>query len=160
MRPRRHGCWPTGSIFAVAQGECLLLRGPNGAGKISLLLTLAGIVRADGGQRSRSRAAMPRLPQLHYCGHRNAIKPRLSVLRKPALSGPSVNGADAASVPRRRWTTVGLGGLGGARCRLSLGRADRGGWRWRGCWSATAPLWLLDEPTAALDAEARRWWRG
>ena len=37
-------------------------------------------------------------------------------------------------------------------CPAAISPPDRGGgWRWRGCWSAARPLWLLDEPFAALD---------
>ncbi len=33
--------------------------------------------------------------------------------------------------------------------------ASAGAWRWRGSWRANAPLWLLDEPLNALDADAQ-----
>ncbi len=71
---------------------------------------------------------------------------------RTSTSGRAVNGATGARDRR---------GAGARRARRA--RADsrpgicpparRAGWRWRGCWSADRPIWLLDEPTAALDAD-------
>jgi heme exporter protein A len=65
--------------FSVPPGQCLLLRGPNGTGKTTLVLTLAGIVTPLEGTVTIAGADAEEGPQLHYCGHRNAIKPRLTV---------------------------------------------------------------------------------
>jgi heme exporter protein A len=135
--------------FSVTAGQCLLLRGPNGTGKTTLLLTLAGVLSplagsfVTDGQQEDERV-------LHYCGHRNAIKPRLSVLENlqfwAAVNGP--NGLDA----QLALDTVGLGHLAmldagylsaGQSRRLALARLL----------VSHRPLWLLDEPTAALDTE-------
>ena len=138
-----------GLDFSVANGHCRLLRGPNGTGKTTLLLTLAGIVAPLAGAFALE-GGDPDLRQLHYCGHRNAIKPRLSVLENLAfwaqVNGPSGMSAGDALVQ------VGLGGLdnldagylsAGQSRRLALARLL----------VSHRPLWLLDEPTAALDIE-------
>src|SRR5258708_805646 len=82
-----------GLEFSVENGKCLLLRGPNGVGKSTLLLTLAGIVEALDGTFDLAGATSDDGPLLHYCGHRNAIKPRLSVLENltfwAQLNGPT-----------------------------------------------------------------------
>ncbi|WP_375450854.1 heme ABC exporter ATP-binding protein CcmA [uncultured Devosia sp.] len=134
--------------FELANGKCLLLRGPNGVGKSTLLLTLAGIVAPLGGSFALSPAPEDR-PLLHYCGHRNAIKPRLSVLENlafwAALNGPT--GTSLAEALQ----TVGLDELGGLDAGyLSAGQGRR--LALARLLVSARPLWLLDEPTAALDS--------
>ena len=135
--------------FSVRAGRCLLLRGPNGSGKTTLLLTLAGVVAPlegsfaiEGGDEDEG--------VLHYCGHRNAIKPRLTVLENIQFWA-EVNGA--AGIPAAAaLDEVGLGHLAtldagylsaGQSRRLALARLL----------VSHRPIWLLDEPTAALDTE-------
>ncbi|MEO8684432.1 MAG: heme ABC exporter ATP-binding protein CcmA [Devosia sp.] len=140
----------TGLEFRLANGKCLLLRGPNGVGKSTLLLTLAGIVEPLDGKFVLEGATAEDGPLLHYCGHRNALKPRLTVLENLAF-WQSLNGATGIA-PLEALETVGLGALAaldagylsaGQGRRLALARL-----------LVTArPLWLLDEPTAALDTE-------
>ena len=134
--------------FSVEPGQCLLLRGPNGTGKTTLLLTLAGIVSPLEGSFAL-QGAEGESPMLHYCGHRNAVKPRLSVWENlefwRSMNGPTGIAADAALAE------VGLGKLrdldagylsAGQTRRLALARLL----------VSLRPLWLLDEPTAALDS--------
>ena len=134
---------------SVTSGQCLLLRGPNGSGKTTLLLTLAGIVAPlaggfalEGGEADQQN--------LHYCGHRNAIKPRLSVLENLDF-WRAVNGSTGQSA-LTALEEVGLAALAsldagylsaGQTRRLALARLL----------VSHRPLWLLDEPTAALDVE-------
>lgn len=138
-----------GLDFSVNNGQCLLLRGPNGTGKTTLLLTLAGIVAPLAGSFVL-QGGEPDLRQLHYCGHRNAIKPRLSVRENldfwAAVNGPT--GIEPGAALRQ----VGLDSLGmldagylsaGQSRRLALARLL----------VSHRPLWLLDEPTASLDVE-------
>ena len=136
--------------FAVSGGQCLLLRGPNGTGKTTLLLTLAGILQPMGGIFGLEGWDNEGGPYLHYCGHRNAIKPRLSVLENLAFWA-AVNGPTGVA-PVDALDQVGLGGLdsldagylsAGQSRRLALARLL----------VSQRPLWLLDEPTAALDME-------
>jgi heme exporter protein A len=136
--------------FVVQAGHCLLLRGPNGTGKSTLLLTLAGVVAPLGGGFALEGADPEAGPQLHYCGHRNAIKPRLSVRENldfwAALNGRTGVGVETAL------EEVGLGHLAeldagylsaGQSRRLALARLL----------VSLRPLWLLDEPSASLDTE-------
>lgn len=136
--------------FAVASGTCLLLRGPNGAGKSTLLLTLAGIVTPLAGGSVLEGADEDAGPQLHYCGHRNALKPRLSVLENlrfwAALNGPT--GIEPLAALER----VGLVHIAGLDAGyLSAGQGRR--LALARLLVTARPLWLLDEPTAALDVE-------
>ncbi len=132
--------------FVVAPGTLLLLRGPNGAGKSSLLLALAGILRPDAGKIDW-HAEDP--PPLHILAHSPGVKTRLT-LRENLQFWRQVNGPTGI-LPDAALDAVGLGDLGaldagylsaGQTKRLALARllvTDR-------------LLWLLDEPTAALDA--------
>ena len=135
--------------FSVAPGHCLLLRGPNGSGKTTLLLTLAGIVPPLAGSFALLGADSEAGPQLHYCGHRNAIKPRLTVGENLDF-WRAVNGATGTTTTAAL-DEVGLGRLvdldagylsAGQSRRLALARLL----------VSQRPLWLLDEPTAALDS--------
>jgi heme exporter protein A len=95
--------------FSATPGHCLLLRGPNGSGKTTLLLTLAGIVTSLEGGFALEGTDSEAGPQLHYCGHRNAIKPRLSVLENLAF-WRAVNG-DSGLATSAALDEVGLGAL-------------------------------------------------
>jgi heme exporter protein A len=87
-----------------------------------------------------------------YLGHLDAIKPRATVQDHLTLA-TVLAGTDAASVPEVA-ARVGLGHLlarpgrllsAGQRRRVALGRLLL----------AEARLWLLDEPTNALDADGQ-----
>lgn len=133
-------------------GTALLLRGPNGAGKTTLLLTLAGVVAPVAGSLALDGVDPDEGPLLHFCGHRNAVKPRLSV-EENLQFWAALNGGDGLPV-RDALEQVGLGAL----ARLDAGYLSAG----QGRRLALArllvsprPLWLLDEPTAALDRQGQ-----
>src|SRR5882672_11621580 len=72
----------SGLDFDAASGEALAVTGANGSGKTSLLRLVAGLLVATGGSIDlEGGAAELTLPeQAHYLGHRDALKPALSVL--------------------------------------------------------------------------------
>ncbi len=139
--------------FRVAPGEALIVTGPNGAGKSSLLRLLAGLVRPAEGAIYWGEADIADDPVTHrartaYLGHLDAIKPRATVADHLALA-TILAGTGAAQVPTIA-DRIGLGTLlarpgrllsAGQRRRVALGRLLLSG----------AQLWLLDEPTNALD---------
>ena len=87
---------------------------------------------------------------LHYCGHRNAVKPRLTVLENLQFWA-AVNGASGMA-PEGALGEVGLGALAGLDAGyLSAGQTRR--LALARLLVSQRPLWLLDEPTAALDME-------
>src|SRR5450631_2032748 len=70
-----------GLSFTVGAGEALVVLGPNGVGKSSLLRLLAGLVARSGGALSLE-GGDPELTiaeQAHYLGHQDALKPSLTV---------------------------------------------------------------------------------
>jgi heme exporter protein A len=142
----------TGLSFSVPAGTGLLLRGPNGAGKSTLLLTLAGLLPPLAGSIAIAGHDPEDGPALHHCGHRNAVRPRLSV-RQTLDFWAAINGATgidpAAALDRvglKRIAGLDAGYLSaGQQRRLVLARLL----------VTQRPVWLLDEPTAALDAEGQ-----
>jgi heme exporter protein A len=141
--------------FTLSPGEAIELRGPNGVGKTTLLLIAAGIVRAASG-RVRIEGGDPEQrweADIGYLGHRSAIKPRLTVAENLTFWA-KLGGASADAVPPTL-DTVGLGPIAwleagnlsaGQTRRLTLARLLIG----------ERPIWLLDEPTAALDMAGER----
>src|SRR5215472_16363238 len=71
----------SGLGFEASSGELLAVRGPNGSGKTSLLRLIAGLlVPASGAIALEGGGAELTLAeQAHYLGHRDALKPSLSV---------------------------------------------------------------------------------
>src|SRR5258707_4363586 len=72
----------SGLDFAISAGEALAVTGPNGSGKTSLLRLIAGVLTAAGGSidLEGGEAELTLSEQTHYLGHRDALKPALSVL--------------------------------------------------------------------------------
>ena len=137
----------SGLDFNLARGGVLLVRGPNGAGKSSLLLTLAGVLRPAAGT---VRWFFDDGPGIHVVGHQAALKPRLTLAETlgfwRTLNGPGEMAVD------RALETVGLGGLGAIEAgHLSAGQGRR--LALARLLLSPRPVWLLDEPTASLDAD-------
>lgn len=148
----------SGLSFALSPGGALLLTGANGSGKSSLLRVLATLLTPQDGRLLWDGAAVsgdvPRYrANLRYVGHLDAIKPALQVRETLAFW------VGAQLLPARRIDTAlaafGLEPLADWPCRwLSAGQRKR--LALARLVASPAPLWLLDEPTAALDADGER----
>src|SRR5882757_2869972 len=141
----------SGLDFAAASGEALAVTGANGSGKTSLLRLVAGLLVAAGGsidlEGGEAELTLPE--QAHYLGHRDALKPALSVLEnlsfwRDFLGGDvAEEGRCLAAVALDHATHLPAAYLSaGQRRRLSIARLL----------AVRRPVWLLDEPTSALDA--------
>lgn len=140
----------TGLSFSLAGGELLLLSGPNGSGKTSLLRQIAGLLPIESG--SIACEGFEREEDTHFVGHLAAIKDALTVSENLSF-WTGVYGADEAGIVSAlaRLKLAKLSSLparvlsAGQRRRLALARLV----------AIPRKLWLLDEPDTALDAEGR-----
>ena len=130
-----------GIRFQLGAGQAMVLRGPNGVGKTTLLRTVAGLQPSVAGSVS-----MP--PEvLAYAGHADGVKATLTVAENLAFwaavhglreIGPALGAMNLAGLQDRRAGQLSAG----QRRRLGLARLMVIGRR----------IWLLDEPTVSLDA--------
>ncbi|MGY4510554.1 heme ABC exporter ATP-binding protein CcmA [Bradyrhizobium sp. USDA 3650] len=148
-----------GLDFGAGSGEAVAVVGRNGSGKTSLLRLIAGLLIPAGGtialDGGDSELTLPE--QCHYLGHRDALKPALSVAENLTfwadfLGGERFDAGDSL-------VTVGLDHAAdlpaaflsaGQRRRLSLARLL----------TVRRPVWLLDEPTTALDVAGQDMFSG
>src|SRR6185437_6192013 len=72
----------SGLDFEVGSGEVLAVTGHNGSGKTSLLRLVAGLLIPANGTIAleAGEAELTLAEQAHYLGHRDALKPALSVM--------------------------------------------------------------------------------
>ena len=148
-----------GLHFHLQPGRWLQVKGPNGAGKTSLLRILCGLstpaqgeVRWQGQNIQTTRSAFH--AELHYQGHGLAIKEELSA-HENLMSGAALRGTSvSAQAAQDALVQVGLKGRSqwpvkvlsqGQKRRVTLAALILG----------QAPLWILDEPVAALDVAAQ-----
>lgn len=133
-----------GITFRVEAGSALILRGPNGIGKTTLLRSLAGLQPSVAGQINAAPSS------LAYAGHKDGVKATLTVIENlcfwaDVFGGGAVDKAiEAYDLAPLRHRAAGQLSAGQKR-RLGLARLTVTG----------RPVWLLDEPTVSLDDAAQ-----
>lgn len=132
----------SGVSFSCEAGQSMILRGPNGSGKTTLLRVLAGFAHSSAGSISNA------FGDPAYLGHTDALKGQLTVEENLYFWAGVYGRAgfddvlDALDLQKLRTRLVHRLSAGQKR-RTSLARMLISG----------ASLWLLDEPTTALDTE-------
>ena len=129
-----------GVSFELAAGQALILRGPNGVGKTTLLRTIAGLQPALSGEVTGAE------DQIAYAAHSDGLKAMLSVRENLTFWAevfgqsdiePALEAFDLNDLAERLAGTLSAG----QKRRLGLARL-----------LVTArPIWVLDEPTVSLD---------
>ena len=160
-----------GVTFAVDPGECVVLSGPSGIGKSSILKMIFGNYRCDGGSIGvRHRGEMFDLagaePREILSVRRNTIGyvsqflravprvPTIDVVAEPLIV-TGMQRSDARrhaehllrrlNIPERLWTLPPSTFSGGEQQRVNIAHG----------FISDYPILLLDEPTASLDAANR-----
>jgi heme exporter protein A len=132
-----------GVSFSLDAGQALVLRGPNGIGKTTLLRTIAGLQPALSGTIAAPEDGIA------YAAHSDGIKHVLSVRENlefwAAIFGTGDIGPALHAFALEPLLDRAAGALSaGQKRRLGLARL-----------LVTArPIWVLDEPTVSLDVDA------
>ncbi|MEF3367471.1 heme ABC exporter ATP-binding protein CcmA [Methylocystis sp. 9N] len=147
-----------GISFSLSGGEALLVTGPNGVGKSTLLRAIAGLLPLAGGVAALEGGAPgAELPQqAHYLAHADGLKAALTVRENLDFWGRYLaRGTEGRSrSTKEALDVVGLGHAAEAPFGvLSAGQKRRAALA--RLLVAFRPLWLLDEPLTALDKASR-----
>jgi heme exporter protein A len=145
-----------GLSFEAPEGAALIVTGPNGAGKTTLLRALAGFLPIEAGGFALEGGDDERTvgEQAHYLGHADGVKSALTAGENLAFAAAVLGGDPSRATQLAALTALGLGHVidfparllsAGQRRRAALARLL----------AAKRPLWLLDEPTTALDVAAQ-----
>jgi heme exporter protein A len=150
--------------FTLNNGDALIVTGENGSGKSTLLRALAGLLPfAEGSlffdlpEEGKDDPLIIR-EHIHYLGHQNGMKPALSVRENlefwqgystPSDSDESLDGMsiiealDFVELPHVLELPYGYLSTGMKR-RVSIAKLL----------ITEKPIWIVDEPTAGLDAKS------
>jgi heme exporter protein A len=142
--------------FRVKAGQALAVEGANGAGKTSLLRMIAGFLAPVAGRivvriaEQESDDAEERGKSVGWLGHQDGLKPQLTVAEQLDFFASLYR----AKADRALLEQVGLARQADLPCRyLSAGQRRR--LALARLLAGRRPLWLLDEPFAALDASGQ-----
>lgn len=139
--------------FSLPASSALIIKGPNGSGKTSLIKTLAGLLPAASGKviftLDEGEPERPR--PICYIGHKNGLKTHETVFQNLSFyaSHDEVSIAMLPSAIRYfdldKYEDTPIGELSaGWQRRVALARLLM----------SREPVWLLDEPTNFLDEDA------
>lgn len=144
--------------FSLSNGTVLYLQGENGSGKTTLLRTICGLSKPYDGAINWCGVNINALAEEYskhilYIGHLAGIKEDLTALENLqfslSLSGTDISADNATKVLKMLGLAKGLNLptrmlSQGQKRRVALARL----------WLQELPLWILDEPFTALDANA------
>jgi heme exporter protein A len=142
--------------FTLSAGGLMTVLGENGSGKSSLLRMVCGLLTPELGSITWQRqpikqASEDYLANLTYIGHLNGLKDDLTAMENLQISARLAGQHVDAPAALAALTAIGI-----ARCaKLPVGVLSQGQKRrvaLARLWLSHAPLWVLDEPFAALDA--------
>ena len=132
----------------LAAGDMLAIHGSNGSGKSTLLKTVAGLLPVHQGTLTVD-GAWPAKNRSLYMGHKRGLSPSMSVVDNvsfwakaagyPELTAAAMRYFDLQDIPGAKVSELSAGW----QQRVGLARLI----------TMPSNLWLLDEPTANLDAE-------
>jgi heme exporter protein A len=145
-----------GLSFRVGAGQALAVEGANGAGKTSLLRMLAGFLAPAAGRivlktaQAEIHDSDERGKAIGWLGHQDGLKPQLTVREQLDFFANLYRAPVEASVLKQ----VGLERQADLPCRyLSAGQKRR--LALARLLASQRPVWLLDEPFAALDSSGQ-----
>ena len=154
---RGERCLFTGVSFALQSGQLLLLEGPNGCGKTSLLRALAGMLELENGEILWGDSPVQEDRQSYFqslvwLAHRVGLKADLTLvenLQYESSLRPTAD-VDFGAILERlgidRLKKLPVRSLSaGQQRRVALARLLL----------SAAPLWLMDEPFTNLDRNGR-----
>ncbi|WP_395665700.1 heme ABC exporter ATP-binding protein CcmA [Methylocella sp.] len=140
--------------FALESGEMIVATGRNGAGKSTLLRALAGLLPLASGRVELAPAPDGGLGECaHYVGHADALKGALAARENLEFFAAMLDAGQGGARPLDALAAFGLAHVAeipaaylsaGQKRRVALARLL----------VARRPVWLLDEPTTALDVAA------
>lgn len=161
-----------GVSFCLSNGEAMIVTGENGSGKSTLLRALSGLLPLAKGSLhfdllvEGSDDPLIIREQIHYLGHQNAMKASLTVRENLSFwqgfttSGDKSGGYDSVGlsveealdfVELPQTIDLPFGYLStGMRRRVSIAKLLIN----------EKPIWIVDEPTAGLDAKSSEMFSG